>query len=48
LSTQSVRQPAYAGGVVAPAVGVLEVVAVVGPGIGVFQGVPDGTAAWIR
>lgn len=49
MSTQSARQPAYAGGVEALAVVLVVAVDVVDdPGIGVFQDVPDGTAAWIR
>jgi hypothetical protein len=46
LSTQSARQPAYAGGVVALAVE-LAVADADGSGIGVLQGFPDGVAARI-
>jgi hypothetical protein len=46
LSTQSARQPAYAGGLVAPAVE-LAVAVADGSGIGVLQGFPDGVAARI-
>ena len=46
LSTQSARQPAYAGGVVVLPVG-LAVAVDDGSGTGVLQGFPDGVAARI-